>query len=310
MEELAQNAAKLVGVEASTSGFIAISLDAAGKLIDTYQSPIEKGSDPIAQLIENIAKIRDKFGPFDRIGVAVPGLIEKGNSRVAYSAHIPEHATADLAAEIGSATGIKATIENDANAAAYGEFRLGAGRGSRDIFYATLGEGVGGAFIIDGRIWRGISGFAGEFGFVAINSDGMRLEDVASTANIVRRTKNRFHQDSTSSLNKLEETQIRIGDIVKAAERQDDFAALMLQRTGNYVGTAIASVINLLNIERIIVGGEIMEAGKVVLDSIIRRARELSFTPSFNSTRIVAGELGQRAAASGAALLANEQPAK
>lgn len=309
MEELAQNAAKLVGVEASTSGFIAISLDAAGKLIDTYQSPIEKGSDPIAQLIENIAKIRDKFGPFDRIGVAVPGLIEKGNSRVAYSAHIPEHATADLAAEIGSATGIKATIENDANAAAYGEFRLGAGRGSRDIFYATLGEGVGGAFIIDGRIWRGISGFAGEFGFVAINSDGMRLEDVASTANIVRRTKNRFHQDSTSSLNKLEETQIRIGDIVKAAERQDDFAALMLQRTGNYVGTAIASVINLLNIERIIVGGEIMEAGKVVLDSIIRRARELSFTPSFNSTRIVAGELGQRAAASGAALLANE-PAK
>lgn len=310
MEELVENAAKLVGVEASTSGFIAISLDAAGKLIDTYQSPIEKGSDPIAQLIETIAKIRDKFGPFDRIGVAVPGLIEKGNARVAYSAHIPEHATVDLAAEIGSATGIKATIENDANAAAYGEFRLGAGRGSRDIFYATLGEGVGGAFIIDGRIWRGISGFAGEFGFVAINSDGMRLEDVASTANIVRRTKNRFHQDSTSSLNKLEETQIRIGDIVKAAERQDDFAALMLQRTGNYVGTAIASVINLLNIERIIVGGEIMEAGKVVLDSIIRRARELSFTPSFNSTRIVAGELGQTAAASGAALLANEQPAK
>jgi len=79
----------------------------------------------------------------------------------------------------------------------------------------------------------------------------------------------------------------------------------MLQRTGNYVGTAIASVINLLNIEKIIVGGEIMLAGHIVLDSIIRRARELSFTPSFNSTRIVAGELGLNAAAVGAALLAN-----
>jgi len=65
-------------------------------------------------------------------------------------------------------------------------------------------------------------------------------------------------------------------------------------------------VINLLNIEKIIVGGEIMQAGHIVLDSIIRRARELSFTPSFNSTRIVAGELGLNAAAAGAALLANE----
>jgi predicted NBD/HSP70 family sugar kinase len=80
----------------------------------------------------------------------------------------------------------------------------------------------------------------------------------------------------------------------------------MLERTGNYVGTAIASVINLLNIERIVVGGEIMQAGRVVLDSIIRRAREISFTPSFNSTKIAAGELGLNASAVGAALLANE----
>jgi glucokinase len=132
----------------------------------------------------------------------------------------------------------------------------------------------------------------------------MRLEDVASTASIVRRTRIRFHQDSTSSLNKLDEQKIRISDIVSAAARGDDFAQLMLQRTGVYVGTAIASVINLLNIERIVVGGEIMEAAEVVLDAIIRRARELSFAPSFNSTKIVAGELHENAAAVGAALLA------
>jgi glucokinase len=298
--------AKFVGVEASATGFVGVCLEGSSKIADTLQTPVNKGDEPIERLVEFIGQLKERFGGFERIGVAVPGLIEKGNSRVAYSAHIPEHARIDLATEIASETGLKTTVENDANAAAYGEFRLGAGRGSRDLFYATLGEGVGGAFIIDGKIWRGISGFAGEFGFVAINSDGMRLEDVASTANIVRRTKNRFHQDNTSSLNKLDETEIRISDIVKAAERQDDFAALMLQRTGNYVGTAIASVINLLNIEKIIVGGEIMQAGEIVLDSIIRRARELSFTPSFNSTKIVAGELGDNAAAAGVALLANE----
>jgi predicted NBD/HSP70 family sugar kinase len=91
-----------------------------------------------------------------------------------------------------------------------------------------------------------------------------------------------------------------------AAVSDDDFARLMLERTGNYIGTAIASVINLLNIETIVVGGPTMLAGNVVLNAIIRSARELSFSPSFESTLILAGELGDRAAASGAALLAND----
>ena len=132
----------------------------------------------------------------------------------------------------------------------------------------------------------------------------MRLEEVASSANIIRRTRSRFHQDNTSSLVDIDENLMTISDIVTAAVAQDDFAKLMLERTGNYVGTAVASVINLLNIERIIVGGEIMQAGTIVLESIIARARELSFSPSFASTVIAAGELGSNASAAGAALLA------
>ncbi|HTK38638.1 MAG TPA: ROK family protein [Pyrinomonadaceae bacterium] len=295
---------KTVGVEASTNAFLGVCIDQNNEVASLHRGQISRDESPAEQLIAFIGSLKERFGDFDRIGVAVPGLIEKGNKRVAFSAHIPEHAAVDLTQEIASAHGIAATIENDANAAAYGEFKLGSGQGSRNLFYATLGEGVGGAFIIDGEIWRGNAGFAGEFGYVAINSDGMRLEDVASTANIVRRTRSRFQQDSTSSLNRIDEQQITIEDIVRAAERQDDFAQLMLQRTGNYVGTAIASVINLLNIETIVIGGEIMRAADLVLDAIIRRARELSFAPSFNSTTIVAGSLGENAAAVGAALLA------
>jgi predicted NBD/HSP70 family sugar kinase len=81
---------------------------------------------------------------------------------------------------------------------------------------------------------------------------------------------------------------------------------MMLERTGIYVGTAIASVINLLNIERVVVGGEIMEARQLVLNAIIERARELSFEPSFESTSIVEGELGINAAAVGAALICRQ----
>ena len=170
----------------------------------------------------------------------------------------------------------------------------------------TLGEGVGGAFVFNGELWRGASGFAGEFGYVPINSEGMRLEEVASSPNIIRRTQSRFHQDSTSSLNKLAEEDITISAIIAAAAADDDFAQMMLERTGVYVGTAIATVINLLNIERIVVGGEIMEAKQLVLDAIIERARELSFAPSFNAASIVEGELGEYAAAAGAALLSDQ----
>jgi glucokinase len=226
--------------------------------------------------------------------------------RITHSTYIPEHETINFTGELEAATGLKITIENDANAAAYGEYRLGAGRGSRDLFYVMLGTGVGGALIFDGKIWRGASGFAGEFGQVAINSEGMKLEDVASNVNIVRRTRNRFHQDSTSSLGKLDEDEIRIAGIVSEARDGDDFARLMLDRTGIYVGTAIAGVINLLNIERIVISGQIVEADRIVLDAIVRRARELTFPPSFEATQIVASRLGDNASAIGAGLLSAE----
>jgi glucokinase len=297
---------KIVGVEASDSAFSAVCLDSRGNVTASHETPLVPGEDKLQQMIVFLRDLKSVFGEFENVGIAIPGLIHSETRRVAYSAHIPEHSRVDLILEIKSETGIPSIIENDANAAAYAEFKLGAGRESRDMFYATLGSGVGGAFIIDGKIWRGASGFAGEFGYITINSDGMRLEDVASAENIVRRTRNRFHQDNTSSLSKLSEQQITIADIVRAAEREDDFAQMMLSRTGMYVGTAVASVINLLNIETVVVGGEVMDTRGRVLDAIIRRAQEFSFAPSFQSTRIVAGELGKHASAIGAALLSDE----
>lgn len=295
---------KAVGVEVSQAVMKAVCLDAGGNLINSHHSALDRNKDTAPQLVGFINELDRKFDGFDRLGVTIPGLIDRDAKRVAYSTHIPEHEDIDFLGELEKIIKQKILVENDANAAAYGEFAAGAGRGSRNLFYATLGTGIGGAFIIDGKLWRGESGFAGEFGYVAINSEGMRLEDVASSANIIRRTRMRFHRDHTSSLNEIGEESITIADVVREANRGDDFAQMMLQRTGMYVGAAIAGVINLLNIEKIVVGGEIMQAGHFVLDAITRRARELSFAPSFASTEIVEGELGENASAIGVALLA------
>lgn len=293
-----------VGVEVAKGSMTAVCIDANSEIVGQQLAEVSFSEPSASQLIYFISSLKSTFGPFDRVGVAVPALVDRGAKKVAFSYHIPEHAGLDLGGEIEKATGTQTYVENDANAAAYGEFHLGAGRESSNMFYATLGVGVGGSLIFGGEIWRGTAGFAGEFGYVPIDSEGTRLEEVASTANIIRRTRNRFRQDSTSSLVDLDENEISIADIVAAAEAEDDFAKLMLRRTGGYVGTAIASVINLLNIERIVIGGEIVQAKNFVLDAIVERAKELSFGPSFASTTIMQGELGANAAAVGAALLA------
>lgn len=298
--------ANRLGVEISNSGIHAVVIGGATEIVSAVSASIDGSENVVAAVVSLVDGLSKDLGGFSRMGLAIPGLIDRETRRVAYSTHIPEHSQVDLAFEIREATGIDVVIENDANAAAYGEFRIGAGRGCHDMFYATLGDGVGGAFIFGDAVWRGASGFAGEFGYIAINSEGMRLEDVASAANIIRRTQSRFHQDSTSSLNKLSEEAITLDAIIAAAGKEDDFARMMLERTGSYVGTAIASVINLLNIERIVVGGEIMRAESPVLKAIIERAGELAFAPAFASTSIVAGQLGRDAAAAGAALISGE----
>ena len=306
MSESNLDTGKLVGVEVSKSALKAICFDETGSITDFLRYKIDRSNPTFPQLVDFLKEAKTKFGGVEKIGVAVPGLVHHETKRIAYSTYIPEHEAANFLSDLEAATNLKITIENDANAAAYGEYRLGAGRGSHDLFFVTLGTGVGGAFIFGGKIWRGSSGFAGEFGQVAINSEGMKLEDVASSANIVRRTKSRFHQDSTSSLGKLDEDEIRIANVVREARAGDDFARLMLDRTGIYVGTAIAGVINLLNIERIVISGQIIEAGNIVLDAIIRRARELTFAPSFEATQILGSRLGENAAATGAGLLSAE----
>lgn len=292
-----------IGVEVSSSAMRAVSV--AGRTVRTTASaPIVYTSSVVEQLTAFIERCRTEFGGASKIGVSVPALVGPGRRVVEYSTHIAEFSGIDLAAAVGDKQGSSIFVVNDANAAAWAEYQIGAGSGARDIFYATLGTGVGGAFILNGEIWMGHGGYAGEFGYVPVREGGERLEDIASSANIIRRTRSRVNQDSTSSLGEVPEGQLTISMIVEAAKAGDDFSQLMLDRTGNYVGIAVASVINLLNIERVIIGGEIMEAGELILDPIIETARRRSFLPAFETTQVLPGKLGEDAAAIGAAMIA------
>ena len=304
-----------IGVDLSGAALRAALVTNEGRVVERREAALSAG-DIATQVTRVAADLRGGDAPrVFALGVGVPGLVNPETGRVIISSDLPAIVRTDLQTEIARASGLNVTMENDANAAAYGEYIAGAGHGSRHMFYVTIGNGIGGALILDGKLWLGDSGFAGEFGHITIDPEGIEctcgnvgcLETVASAPNIVRRTHERLMRDSTSSLSRLGlNKNFTAADIAHAANDGDDFALMMLERTGRYIGTAIAAVINLLNIERIVLGGRIMEAGDLILHPIIREAGRRSFQPCFEATQIVAAALGSDAVPIGAAMLARD----
>jgi glucokinase len=303
-----------IGVDLSGPIMRAAVVRPDGSVIERREAPFDRDR-VVEQVAQVVSTLRDAAPGIAAVGVAIPGLVNRQTDRVVASTNLPSTVRDDLHSELMKATGLRFELENDANAAAYGEYKIGAGVGCRNMFYMSIGEGIGGAIILDGKLWTGASGLAGEVGHITIDTEGIEcvcgntgcLETVASGPNIVRRAKERLDRDSTSSLSKLAvNAEFTADDVAHEASNGDDFSLMMIERTGKYIGTGVASVINLLNIERIVLGGGVMEAGKLILNPIIQEAQRRAFQPCFEATQIVAGTLGKDASAIGAAMLARD----
>ena len=303
-----------IGIELAGSKLSGATVDSNGQIRKRAETSVN-GSGLIAQMAAMVADLKAGDENIGGIGVAIPGLVNRQSDRVIASSFLPSTVSNNLHAELTEATGLRVELENDANAAAYGEYMAGAGRGSRDMFYITIGQGIGGAIILDGKLWTGSSGFAGEVGHITIDTEGAEclcgnrgcLETVASAPNIVRRANERLNRDSTSSLSRLAlNKDFTADDMAREATEGDDFALMMLERTGKYIGTGVASVINLLNIERIVLGGGVMQAREIILNPVIQEAKRRAFQPCFEATEILAASLGPDAATIGAAMLARD----
>ena len=146
MSENNQRPDIIAGLEVSSSRLLAVGLDRNNKVADRLEAGRARRGEDTEQIAEFASEVAQRFG-VTRLGIALPGLVSRETGNIAFSATMPESVAADFVATIRSA-GVEPYVENDANAAAYAEFKLGAGRGSRNMFYATIGEGVGGAFIL------------------------------------------------------------------------------------------------------------------------------------------------------------------
>jgi glucokinase len=273
------------------------------------------------QVIKTALSLRDDKNAGGRvagIGIGIPGLVNRKTNRIEVMPNLPALSEIDITSELSTQTGLPVILDNDANAAAYGELQVGASRGQKEVFFITLGTGIGAGLIINGQIYRGAAGFAGEFGHMTIDPEGIEcacgnigcLETIASGPNIVRRTRERLYRDRTSSLSRLaipRDREFTAEDIAHAAREGDEMAQVMMERTGMFLGIALAAVINLLNVEMVVMGGGVMDAGDLILKPTIKETRRRAFPPSFNSCEIVIAKLGATAGMIGAALMARDQ---
>jgi len=270
--------------------------------------------DAIASAVRQCeAKAAGRNAITQSISVVVPGSVQAETGVVVNAPNVPAIVGFTLGKALTDELQRPVLIENDANAAALGEMWQGAGRGHQTMICLTLGTGVGGGLILNGKLWRGIDGTAGEIGHVSVEPFGdVRckcgntgcLEVYASATAVVRMTQEKLATNQGSSLHSLPRHELTSERVFKAALAGDELAREVFQRVGEYLGVAIADVVNIFNPEMIVVGGGVSGAFDLFApsarDQILRRA----FPVPAKRCRIARAECGDDAGLLGAAWLA------
>lgn len=250
-------------------------------------------------------------GAVEVVGIASAGIIDFERALVLDAPNLRGWERWPLASEVGAALGLPFLLENDVNAMAYGEWQCGAGRGTRHLLCLTLGTGVGGGLILDGALYHGFRGAAGEVGHMTLDPQGPPcacgstgcLESYVGSRPIVERARAFLGRDARPSALRAATASLTPEKIGAAAAAGDALAREVLAETGRWLGVGLASLANVLNPERIVVGGGVAAASEWILPAAREVLRERAMSVPGACAEVVQAALGNRAAVVGAALL-------
>ncbi|OGW93083.1 MAG: hypothetical protein A3K16_00425 [Omnitrophica bacterium RIFCSPLOWO2_01_FULL_45_24] len=248
------------------------------------------------------------------VGVGAPGAVDIRSGTVHYLTNVPDWSEVPLGNILKNKLGLLTFVDNDVNVMALGELFFGSGIGAKNMLCVTLGTGVGGGLILEGRLYRGSSYAAGEFGHVPINIAGPRcncgswacVEAYVGNNYIVRDVITRIKNGEKTLIKKLVNgklSKITPEIISRAARAGDRFAKEIWRDVGNKVGTGLAGVVNLLNVEKIVIGGGVAEAGKILFDSIKKTIAARAMKLPAKTVKVVKAKLRRDAGLIGAAAL-------
>ena len=248
------------------------------------------------------------------VGVAVPGHVKAKEGLVKWAPNFKDQwKDVPIAALIERHLGLPVQIGNDANLAALGEFRFGAGRAVRHLVMVTLGTGIGGGIIVDGKLLDGADGGAGEIGHMVINPGGRggnsafgSVEGETQRDAIIERAARKIQEGYQTSLGErvdFNRFALTPAIIAEEAQKGDAIALEVFEETGYYLGLCVTNLIDLLNPEMVVIGGGIAQAGDIILDPIRRTVTATAIRSLAKSCRIVPAELGDNAGIFGGAAI-------
>ncbi|KRN32460.1 ROK family glucokinase [Weissella halotolerans] len=285
---------------------------------------MDEGSHIVPDIIQSINHHLDLYQlPKERvigIGMGTPGTVDQEMGTVKGAFNLNWREPQNVRAEIEAGVGLPVAIDNDANSAALGEQWRGAGNNEPDVAFITLGTGVGGGLIHEGKLIHGVSGAAGEVGHMVVEPDGYLctcgnhgcLEQYASATGVVHLAHD--FADAYAGNSKLKQL-LDNGDevtskIVFDLAKQDDFLANeVVNKVAYYLGLACANLANILNPSKIVIGGGVSAAGRFLLDRVDENFQKFAFKSTRDVTELRLAELGNDAGAYGAASLALQNQA-
>nr|WP_150960607.1 ROK family glucokinase [Aneurinibacillus sp. XH2] len=305
-----------VGVDLGGTNIKVGICDETGKLLHSYEGPTgtDEGAESIIAKIEEYVRklVADASLSLDQvvgIGAGVAGFLDIPNGIVLSSPNIPAWHNVPLKQILEERFNKPVIINNDANVAALGEAWGGAGADISNLVCYTLGTGVGGGIIIDGKIHQGFSGMGGELGHMQVVPDleaivcgcGQTgcLETVSSATGIVRMAKDAVGRGDKTSLQLLE--QITAKDVFDAAKAGDEAAIRIVNRAAYYLGRSLSMLAVIVNPQRFILGGGVSRAGEILFEPIREIFSQYTPAPAREGVDIVPAMLGNDAGMVGAA---------
>ncbi|HEV8573408.1 MAG TPA: ROK family protein, partial [Dehalococcoidia bacterium] len=290
----------------------AVVADLGGNISGEIIRPSEANDGPelvIARMIETLeaacAEAGVEVSRLAAVGVASPGALDLVRGLVFEAPQLPGWDGVPLIEIMSERLGIPALLENDANAAALGENRFGAGRGTRFMVYLTISTGVGGGIIIDGKVYHGLSGAAGELGHMIVWFNGPRclcgergcLEAIASGTGLAWRARDLVEAGEAAGLARVlrEKGELDADEIADAARAGDEDARRLFDEAGLYLGIALSNYVNIFNPEIIVLGGGVLTgAGDLFFEHAERIMRQLARKEPLKYVRLERATLGDR----------------
>lgn len=254
----------------------------------------------------------------DSISIAAAGVIDFDRGTITASPNLPGWYDIPLRDIVSEKYGVNTFLINDADAAALGEHRFGAGKGVNTLIYLTVSTGIGGGIIINGRLHTGLHGSAAEIGHMTIDVNGPKcncgnvgcLETLASGTAMAKEAIRRVSQGGKSSLTEIvggKVENITAEEVSLAAQGGDSLALEVISTVAGYLGVGMVNLVNIFDPEMIIVGGGLVKMGDLLLSPARQVVRERAFTLSAQAVRIVPAQLGDDAGVLGAAVFAFQQ---